>query len=139
MLPIHQYMYMPLLSRQCTLELWGVWWVVVFENQHMWKYQLVKHSPVITIMFLCFLYHFRSDIQLLMMHYCGIIAQSFLKVLVIDLSMFLGVIIEIWKFWNHQRVRDSLVVTILFSYHLYLLYIKIYERWCDSSIGMSRD
>ena len=68
-----------------------------------------------------------------------IIAQSFLRVLVIDLSMFLVVKTEVWKIWKHQRVRHSLTITNLFSYHLYLLYIKSYERWCYSDIGMSQE
>ena len=123
-----------------ALKLWGVWWCVVFENQNIWKYQLVRHSPAITNLFSCFLYHFTSEIKSLLPNSWGcIIAQSFLKVLVIELSMFLVVKMEVWKIWKHQRVRHSLAITNLFSYHLYLLYIKSYERWCYSDIGISQD
>ena len=38
-----------------------------------------------------------------------------------------------------ERVRHSLAITNLLSYHLYLFYIKSYERWCYSDIGMSLD
>ena len=129
-------MYIPLLSVQCTLELWGILWYVVFEIQNIRKYQLVRHSPAITMFFSCFLYHFRSSYQTLD---DAFIAQSFLKVLVIDLSMFLVVKTEVWKIWKHQRVRHSLAITNLLSYHLYLFYIKSYEQWCYSDIGMSQE
>ena len=43
------------------------------------------------------------------------------------------------KFWKHQRVRHSLAIKNLFSYRLYLLYIKSYEPWCYSDIGMSQE
>ena len=130
-------MYIPLLpvSVQCTLELWGILYVV-FENQNIRTYQLVRHSPAITMFFSCFLYHFRSSYQTLDDTF---IAQSFLKVLVIDLSMFLVVKTEVCKIWKHQRVRHSLAITNLLSYHLYLFYIKSYEQWCYSDIGMSQE
>ena len=129
-------MYIPLLSGQCTLELWGIWWCVVFENKNIRKYQLVRHSPAITILFSCFHYHFRSSYLTIDDAFT---AQSFLKVLVIDLSMFLVVKTEVWQFWKHQLVRHSLAITNLFSYCLYIIYIKSYEPWCYSDIGMSQE
>ena len=64
----------------------------IFHNQNIRMYQLVRHSPAITMFFSCFLYHFRTSYQTLDDTF---IALSFLKVLVIDLSMFLVVKTEV--------------------------------------------
>ena len=123
----------------CTMHSWTLRYLMMcsfWKPKYIRKNQLVRHSPAITMFFSCFLYHFRSSNQNLD---DASIAPSFLKVLVIDLSMFLVVKPEVWKIWKHQRVRHSLAITNLLSYHLYLFYIKSYERWCYNDIGISQE